>query len=297
MTCGAYIANLQTMGSRKQGPRRIPLIVLTAMVVVLALCAFVYLVLFDTFTLVADSTFGQLYSPTEVLGLRLSFASKGARLRVKVLKDDSFLSQEQFTSSLSKVRGDYVLLTPLASNYAASLSLNVSELLPKSIVLAMTTKASDLFDCTLSSDEESGWIQAAKAISGETSSMSQNVALVYSSSSATEVQAIEACFPSGHLSVFEDDGSRRLFVSETVSEMDRLSMVLALCPYSDRLDDFFEYESTVQWVVDYRLRHVVPDSLLYGIVRPDFLDALKTARDVGKASGETRALEYEYEKR
>ena len=284
------------MAKLPKGRRRAIAIVGIALLV-LALCALVYLFAFRTFTLVSDSAFSQLLSGGQTMKMRLSFAMQGVRLRIVELKDSAFSMQPEFEQSISSLRGSQILLGPLASAYAVMNGIDVSGLLPKSIVIGIWGgEATALFDCTLKSNELSGWVQAASSLEAETRAMSQNIALVVDSDSGEIKHAIENTFPKGRLSVYEYDGTSRLFVTETASTMDRTSVVIAMCPYLDRLEDFFQSEYSANWVVDYRFRHVVPSGQLYGIVCPDMLSVLDLVREVRKGERSVISLGYVYEK-
>lgn len=160
-----------------------------------------------------------------------------------------------------------------------------------------TTSASqNIFDCTLVSDLESGWIQAAKEVAAEMKTISQNTALVLDLSSSHLESAIKDQFQNGYLSVFLDDGNQRAFTSLTLGEMVRQGIIVALCPYTQTLSDFFKTPNTISWVIDYRFTDAIPPKQLYGIVLPDLLPALKIITRTTKNSCQQIPLEYHYEK-
>ncbi len=274
------------------------LLVSAVIVFALALLSLIYFVFFDTFSIVSDPALGQLLPSSHLSGLRLGFAAKGVRLRVKTLDEVCFYDSATFASELSRTRGDYVLLGPVSSRYAIQNNVKVSDLLPRSIVLGISSSGdSSLFDCTLSSNEASGWRMAADSISKETGSMSQNVGLVYDVDMVDFSQDIISCFGPNRVSTFEQEDSGRLLASRALDEMDQQGIVLVLCPYASNLQYFFTDDSSLSWVVDYRFADVVPSGNLYGTVLPDFRKALETARKVEKGEGASAALEYCYEKR
>ena len=158
---------------RKKGKAAI--IILSVIIAVAAAAAAVYLFAFGTLTIVSDPAFSQVVPAETIARLRLEYAMKGIRLRVKGLSDDCFRSRALFSETLGRIRSDYVVLGPLAAAYAVHCELDVSDLLPSSVVLAIHgQEGSMLFDGTLVSDVGSGWMKAASEISRETSTMSQN---------------------------------------------------------------------------------------------------------------------------
>ena len=271
--------------------RKKPLIIaISAALALLLACILIYLFAFKTLTIVSDNAFS-------VVLKRFSMATKGIRVRVETLENDAFDSPQSFVSRLEKVKGNWVLLSPVSSAYAADKKINVSDLLPNSTVIALyNEKASSLFDCTLVSDEKSGWIKAAKALSSEFEKTSSNVALIYEKDTVPYVQDIKDCFSESRLSVFEDDGSSKLFFNETQKNADELSIVVAMCPYDSRLSEFFKTPGTLSWVVDYRFEKAVSPKQLYGIVVPAFARSLKAVLDTEKGSSVVATLEYDYEK-
>ncbi|MBR2282781.1 MAG: hypothetical protein IJ863_09195 [Spirochaetales bacterium] len=272
------------------------IVISSVILFLMALSSFVYFVLFDTFTLFSDVSFNQVYS-TCLLRDRLRYAARGVRLKVRTIDDTCFNDNERFISELAGVRGDYVLLSPIASMFAYQNRTDVSALVPGSIVLGIGSEDySGLFDNLLVSDERSGWVKAGKAISAETASMSQNIGLVYDLGSIDYDSDIVGCFGENRVSIFAKDGSGRLFASTTLETMNRQGIVVALCPFATNFDSFFNFESSVSWVVDYRLAPVVPDKNLYGVVCPDLGQVLETARSTHKGLNAMGRLEYRYEK-
>ncbi len=272
-------------------------IVISSVVLLLAaLLAFVYFVLFDTVTLVSDPSFDQVYSQYMAKD-RLAFAAKGVRLRVKTLDDTCFRDKDHFMSELSRVKGRYVLLSPLSSWNASQYEVDVSNLLPRSIVIGIGAESfGDYYDCLLVSDERSGWLEACRALAAETSLMSQNIGLVYDIDSIDYSKDIVDCFGANRVSEFTKDGSSKLFASTTLEAMNKQGIVLSLCPFATSFNSFFSSGSSVFWVVDYRLATVVPSENLYGVVRPDLVGALDTAKAGGKGKGTKDSLRYCYEK-
>ena len=281
---------------RKKGKAAILIIII--IVVAIGATAAVYFFAFDRMTIVSDSAFSLVVPKKTMTSLRLRYALKGIRLSVVKLPDDCFFSTEVFMARLAKIKSDYVLLAPISASYAVKNRVDVADLLPSSIVLAIhDSEGANLFDCTLVSDMVSSWRKAASAISSETSTMSQNVALVYDSDSKTIAEAIISSFPAGRVTSFEKPESGRLYASTSIDEMNKQGIVIALCPSVDSFSDFFKSETSISWITDYRLALAVPDKNLYGVVIPDFNWVLEKAMSVEKGSRSTAELEYIYEKK
>ena len=297
LTEGNKEANLQAMGSKRKRGRAI-ILILIIFVIVLGAAAAVYFFAFDRMTIVSDSSFSLVVPQKTLTGMRLKYAMRGIRLIVAKLPDECFYSPEIFKDYLGRIRSSYVLLAPLSSAYAVKNRINVSNLLPSSKVLAIyDSEGSNLFDCTLVSDMESSWKKVASEISSETSTMSQNVGLVYDSDSKNIAEAIISSFPAGRVTSFDKSDSGRLFASSAIEEMNRLGIVIALCPSVDSFSDFFKSETSISWITDYRLSLVVPDKNLYGIIIPDFYGILDMSLSVEKGARTTAELEYLYEKK
>ena len=274
-----------------------PLIIAISAVAALAIvCILIYMFAFRTLSVVSDSAFSLVLPKSTMRDLRFSMVFKGIRVRTVYLEDSAFDSPEAFRTRLMKEKGSYVLLGPVSSAYAVSKKINVSDLLKESTVIAMYGKKSSLFDCTLVSDEKSGWIKASNALSSEFEKTAQNVALIYENSAVPYVQDIKDCFSDSRLTVFEDDTQSRLFASETLKRTDELSIVVAMCPYYSRLGDFFKTPGTLSWVVDYRFANAVSPKQLYGIVVPSLSRSLKGVLKTEKGSSSVSELEYDYEK-
>lgn len=283
---------------KRKGRKRAGLVVLCAVAAVLAVCAAVYFLVFDTLDFVTDSAYSAVLPFRNMLVLRLQCAFRGIRLHVVGLEDLVYENPGLFGPRLAALKGDYVLLTPVAAAAALDTGTDVSALLPDSVVLAVgPLSGRTAFDVTLVSDEASGWNAAASKLASELSTMSQNAALVYDSSVYFDIQNITGSFASGRLSVFYNDGSRRLFNSETASSLESQSVVVALCPHLTGLADMVRSAASVSWVVDYRFCNAVPADNLYGVVIPDFRSVLDMLKDCRKGMRTTVGLSYVYEKR
>ncbi len=277
---------------------KILIITVSVLLLTAGAAAAVYFLAFDSMALVTDSAFMQVVPSGTIGGLRMSLAGKGMRLKVVQLPDDTLRSAGLFSSALAALKDDYIVLTPVSAAYAVNNEIDVSELKPSSVVLAVhDDSALRYFDCTFVSDEMSGWEKASEAIGSETTSMSQNIGLVYDEKGRTLAQGIVSCFPDGHVTEFGREGASKLFASNTLGEMDRLGIVLAMCPYVGGFSDFFGSESSVSWITDYRLARVVPDGKLYGIVLPDFRSIADAARQTQKGDHSSAVLRYVYEKK
>ena len=273
------------------------LLIVVAIIALVILACAIYFLALPTFTIVSDSAFSAVLPKAELRRLGLSMATKGIRLKIEAFENDSFYAPESFSSRLERVKGKWVILGPTASSYSVQNEISVRDILDHSVTIGIYADPdTNLFDCTLVSDFTSGWIEAATTISDEMSKTSRNTALVYDNSVILLAQDIESCFQTGWLSVYEDDGQSRLFVSTTLSEMDKQNIVIALCPYETRLNDFFKNPSSLSWVVDYRFAPVVPQSQLYGMVIPKFKETFEKVMKITKGSIETIVLEYRYEK-
>ncbi len=274
------------------------LIAALAVVLFCAACALVYLFAFPRVSIVADSSFFQVVPSSDLIRLRLNYAFGGTRLSVVKLDDQCFSFKDLFVNAVSKIKGKTVVLSPMVSEYAIAEDVDVSSVLEQSTVIGITVdKENTCFDCILIPDELPGWLDASSIVEAETSKMSQNVALVYSANKVSYIQDIIDAFPAGHVSVFEKKGSSAIFASNTLEEMDRQGIVLALCPYVSTFYRFFSNETTVQWVVDYRFASVVPEKNLYAVVIPDFSGLRYVAEDVEKHSNTLKTLPYIYVKR
>ena len=284
------------MKVRRKKRKTLPIILFAVLALVLV-CSAVYFLVFPTFTIVSDNAFSQVLPKATVRRLGLSLASKGIRLRIENIGDDSFFNDSLFSARIRKVKGDWVLLGPVSATYAITEGINVSDILQRSVVFALHgNNHSGLFDCNLVSDEKTGWIRAAKQIAEEFSTTSRNAALIYEKNSISYSEDIIDCFENGRLSVFADEKGSSLFVSETKKEMENLGIVVAMCPAEKKLGDFFKTADTLFWVVDYRYAPAVPSGRLYAMVVPDFEGAFEKMMEVRKGSSSTLTLEYLYEK-
>ena len=273
-----------------------PIVIAISAILALAIVlTLVYFLAFRTLTIVSDSAFSLVLPKATMRSIRTTMAAKGIRVRTEVLTVNDFDDKDTFVSRIEKVKGSYVLLSPVSSAFAASKRINVSQILEDSTVIAMYGEKSSLFDCTLVSDEKSGWVEAAQKLSSDFEKTASNVSLIYENGKVPYIQDIKSFFPESRLSVFEDNGQSKLFASETLKKTDELSIVVSMCPYYSRLGDFFKNPGSLCWVVDYRFVPVVPKKQLYGMVVPDLSQALKEAIKTEKGSESEITVEYGYE--
>ena len=106
---------------RKKGKAAI--IILSVIIAVAAAAAAVYLFAFGTLTIVSDPAFSQVVPGGTIARLRLEYAMKGIRLRVKGLSDDCFRSRTLFSETLGRIRSDYVVLARLPQPMPSIVSL------------------------------------------------------------------------------------------------------------------------------------------------------------------------------
>ena len=299
LTLVPSLCNLQGM---KKIRRAWKILIITVSVILLlaGAAAAVYFLAFDSLALVTDDAFMQVMPSGTLRGLRIYLAGNGIRLKVVKLQEKIFSSAEPFTSALSALKDDYIVLTPVPAAFVVNNMIDVSSLNPSSIVLGIhDSSAAQYFDCILVSGEMSGWEKAAASLMSETESMSQNIALVYEGKSKDLAQGIVACFPAGHVTEFRKEDNSRMFASGTISQMDNLGIVMAMCPYVSGFSGFFDSKgsSSVSWITDYRLAPAVTDGNLYGIVVPDFMSIAAIAAATEKGAHDTAVLGYVYEKR
>ena len=286
------------MGKKSPKLLKIVLRIVALLLLLVLLCAAVYFLFFPKITLVSDSSFRQVYTPSDMWSLRLEYASHGFRLKVMKLADSAFDSEDAFKAALSKAKGRAVILSPLAGEYCVANGIGVSELLEKSIVVGINMNPESVcFDVTLVPDEKSGWIEAAAILASETSKMSQNVGLVYESEAISYVEDIVSCFPEGHVSEFKKVSGTSLFPTNTLEAMDEQGIVIAMCPYVSSFHRFFVNSTTVQWIVDYRFASVVPKTNLYGIVVPDLSVVIGISKTAEKGGYASDSLPYRYVKK
>lgn len=284
------------MAKRIKKGRIITIAVLVCLLLVASAVAVVYLFAFDEVAIVTSSAWGQTFPLRDRLGLAWNLALDGCRLEFESLSDFTFFDPGMFEVSLAQVNADYAILDPVATSYAIQNSIDVSSVMGACITIGIGTGGDSLFDALLVSDERSGWLRAAEAIQTQTSVASRNVALVYESSVIDYAKDIVGVFPSGAVSAFDRSLSGNMFYSNTVSDLDRLGIVIALCPYVSDMDNLFSKDCSASWVVDYRFRSVVPSEYLFGVVSPDLLGAFGRAKGIAKGQHVTMDLEYVYDR-
>ena len=263
------------------------------LLLIVALLALVYFVVFERFVLVSDPAWSYLLPSSELSSMRFALAKRGYRLVVFDASashlDDAF----SFTPMLLSLKGSVVLLGPLASSAAIRFEVDVSTLLEQAVVYGMWSHECYNFDVTLVSDVNAGWREAA----GQT--MAQNVAVVYDSDGSSAFEAIESASATNSVIGYFYDGQNKFYASKTISDMNEKQVVLALCPHLEDLYDLVSLDSSISWIVDYRYAQIIPKKQLLGIVLLDLTEFVK--RSIGsesfvKGSGKTEAtLHYKYE--
>lgn len=285
---------------KKKGSGALKTIMITVSVlaVLAGAAAAVYFAVFGTVTVVCDNSFGQVVPSGSLTSLRLKLALEGKRLRVVTLQDRYLNSPDLFRARLASEGGPCVILTPVPAAYAVINEVDVSALLPDTVVIGIHDgTGTAFFDVTLVSDELSGWKAVASALQAESGSMARNVALVYENAVDELAQDIVDSFPAGHVTEMRKDGTARMFAIASFNTMDSQGIVLALCPYVTGFASFFSEQHSVMWIVDYRFAPTVPDANLYGVVTPDLGSLPAIIDEASKGSRTAVSLPYVYEKR
>ncbi|MCF0262814.1 MAG: hypothetical protein HUK23_07875, partial [Sphaerochaetaceae bacterium] len=117
-----------------------------ALLAIILLCALVYLFVFDSVALVADSAWNQVLPTKTIFKLRCKLALEGQRLKLVKIDDGCLYNINELETSLLKLKDDYVVLSPVISNVASSNNLNIGTLLGDSIVAAIGNVNESLFD-------------------------------------------------------------------------------------------------------------------------------------------------------
>lgn len=275
---------------------RVLLVLLAILLLIAALCA-VYFFCFERFVLVQDPAWGYLLPQSARLSLRLELAKTGKRL-VTVNVTSSELSDQVFlTPIFLDLQAKEVLLSPIVSQCVVNYNLDVSDLLGDCIVYGLWNESCSLFDATIISDVNSGWLQAASTLK----TMSQNVGVVYDSLGTSAFQTIKSEISGSDLEnglvEYLYDAESHLYFSSTLSDMNEKQIVLALCPHLSDFNNFFSLDNSVSWIVDYRYAKMVPKKQLYGVVSPNLASLVK-ALDQSPATKNCEALytmEYKYD--
>ena len=299
LTTGRKIAKVFAMkkkASKKASKKaKRALIVLSVLLLLAAALCAVYFFCFGRFVLVSDPAFSYLLPNSTLLRLRLALASAGKRLVVVNVTSTDLSSASSFTPILLSLSAKEILLSPVASECAVAYDLNVSSLLADSIVYGTWSQSCSLFDATIISDVNAGWTEVGHALV----TMSQNVGVVYDSLGTSAYQAIENSFSGNGLIAYPYDGESGLYYSNTLSDMDEKQVVLAVCSHLETFYNFFSFDSSVSWIVDYRYAKMVPKKQLYGIVVPDLagLGSKLVEQPAQKGSQTVYTLDYKYETR
>ena len=257
--------------------------ILVAMVVIIAIMAAVvgaFLLTAQRFVVVSDAAWSLVMPKKEFSRMRFALARKWHRLII-LQPDASELgdsqSLESFIYDLNDEVGDgVVLFGPLVSSKIVEYNVKASSILEKTAVYGIYGTESPLFDATLVPNPGSGWERAASAVAKKVSSMSQNIAIVSDSKGSIYNEAIMSQFQDKMVSAYINEDSSRLFVSNTIQEMNRLGIVLGMSPHLEGFYNVFTMDETISWIVDYRYSTIVPSKQLYGTVLPDLSGLAKT---------------------
>lgn len=285
------------------------LIAMAVIVAVMAAATGTFLLTTRRFVVVSDAAWSLVMPKREFSRMRFALASKWYRLII--LQPDASVfadsqSLESFMYDLNDEVGDgVVLLGPLASSKVVEYNVEAYSILEDTAVYGIYGEVSALFDATLIPNPESGWRSAASAIAKKIASMSQNIAIVSDSKGSVYNEAIMSQFQTGMVNEYINEDASRLFVSNTIQEMNRLGIVLGMCPHLEGFYNVFETDDTISWVVDYRYSTIVPSKQLYGTVLPD-LSGLANAiplkketvrAEISEAIDGTFDLEFKYDGR
>lgn len=276
------------MRGRKASIRIIKVLAVVAALVA-AFCA-AFLLTAPQFVVVSDAAWSLVLPKAEVSRMRLSLALRWHRL-VVVQADASSLADGQALDEFiddvcNKPKVDAVLFGPVASSKIVEYYLDAGALLADKAVYGIYGTQTGLFDATLVPAVEQGWIQASEAVRDEVVATSRNVAIVSDSKGSVYNEAIVSILPQGMATEYIDEDGARLFVSNTLEDMNRLGIVIGMCPRLDGFYTVFDRDDTISWIVDYRYSTIVPSRQLHGIVLPDLSGFAKTA-PLGKQDAKT----------
>ncbi len=285
------------------------LIAMAVIVAVMAAATGTFLLTARRFVVVSDAAWSLVMPKREFSRMRSTLARKWHRLIIlqpdaSVFSDSQSL--ESFMYDLNDEVGDgVVLLGPLTSSKIVEYNVEASSILEDAAVYGIYGEGSALFDATLIPNPESGWRSAASAIAKKIASMSQNIAIVSDSKGSVYNETIMSQFQTGMVNEYINEDASRFFVSNTIQEMNRLGIVLGMCPHLEGFYNVFETDDTISWVVDYRYSTIVPSKQLYGMVLPD-LSGLANAiplkketvcTEISEAMDGTFDLEFKYDGR
>lgn len=285
------------------------LIAMAVIVAAMAAATGTFLLTARRFVVVSDAAWSLVMPKREFSRMRFALASKWHRLIIlqpdaSVFADSQNL--ESFMYDLNDEVGDgVVLFGPLTSSKVVEYKVEASSILENAAVYGIHGEGSAFFDATLIPNPESGWRSAASAIAKKIASMSQNIAIVSDSMGSVYNEAIMSQFQTGMVNEYINEDASRLFVSNTIQEMNRLGIVLGMCPHLEGFYNVFETDDTISWVVDYRYSTTVPSKQLYGTVLPDLSGLAKTIplkkeavrAEISEAMDGTFDLEFKYDGR
>ena len=272
-------SKVRTMKRPSKTAKRI-LVAMAVIVAAMAAATGTFLLTARRFVVVSDAAWSLVMPKREFSRMRFALASKWYRLII--LQPDASVfadsqSLESFMYDLNDEVGDgVVLLGPLASSKVVEYNVETSSILEDAAVYGIYGEGSALFDATLIPNPESGWMSAATEMAKKASSMSQNIAIVSDSKGSVYNETIKSQFKTGMVNEYVNEDASRLFVSNTIQEMNRLGIVIGMCPHLEGFYNVFDMDDTISWIVDYRYSTIVPSKQLYGTVLPDLSGLAKT---------------------
>lgn len=257
--------------------------ILVAMAVVIAITAAVtgaFLLTARRFVVVSDAAWSLVMPKGEFSRMRSTLALKWHRLIIlqpDASVFDGSLELESFLYGLKdEVEEGVVLLGPLSSSKVVEYEVDACSILEETAVYGIYGTRSALFDATLIPNPESGWMSAATEMAKKASPMSQNIAIVSDSRGSVYNETIISQIQAGKVNEYINEDSSRLFLSNTIQEMNRLGIVIGMCPHLEGFYNVFDMDDTISWIVDYRYSTIVPSKQLYGTVLPDLSGLAKT---------------------
>jgi len=292
------------MARRTRKGKHKALKILICLLVALALFVALFFFTARRFIVVSDAAWSQVMPTKEFIRIGRNLFLRWYRLSI-IQTDISVLANqtdlEAFLNELShKAVSGVVMFGPVASVKIVEYNIDASQLFSTATVYGIYGTRSTCFDATLSLNPISGWKEAGKTLTSETETMSQNIAIVSDLTGSIYNKAIVSQFPKGMVTEYTKADDSLLFISNTISNMDRLGITIALCPHLEDFYTIFSYNSSISWVVDYKYANIVPKKQLYGIVVLDlasFASNAKLDKDEVRLAGSNGCimLNYKYD--
>lgn len=249
-------------------------IILIAALLLIGIPLIVYFGVFDTFTVVQDTSWQMLIPKGTYMELRRQLISDKYRLRVKTIDSFDVGDGEYLVTFLQKLdTGGIIFTTPVVTSVFYSYNLNIKDELINSKVYGISTvNDKQYLDHLFYSDSASAWVDAAKSAVSET----EKIAFIYSNQTQREAQAVFDELGSEHVEPFDRDEHNSLFVSDIRLSLNEKNLNVILCPYVENLFTFFrEIIKGEQWITDYRFADVIPKENYKGCVAPDIYSSVK----------------------